>query len=103
MPYPGVQKKYQTLKQTRTASERINSALKEDIKALDKPRVMNGERAAILAHMATIALLLKRAFFFIVRITRQLRKQTQKNDPSLKDNRNPPYLPKSIQKLVQLE
>ena len=100
---PRGSKKYQILKQARTGSERINSTLKEDIGALDKPRILNGTRATFLAHMATIALLLKRAFAFIVRITNQFRKQNQKNDPRLKDNLNPPYLPVSIQKLVQLE
>ena len=100
---PRGSKKYQILKRFRIGSERINSALKEDIAALDEPRVMNGTRAAILAHMATIALLLKRAFSFIVRITNQFRKQNRENDPRRKDNLNPPYLPISIQKLVQLE
>ncbi|MBU0486199.1 MAG: hypothetical protein KKB30_16970, partial [Proteobacteria bacterium] len=42
-------KKYQRLKQYRSASERINSAAKEDTPILRKPRVLNGQRAAILS------------------------------------------------------
>ena len=43
--------------------------MKQDLKILEKPRVLNGSRADILAQTAAIVLLLKHAFKFIVRIT----------------------------------
>lgn len=59
---------YNTFKM-RLASEPSNSTIKEDLKILDKPRAFNIPRANILAQMAVIAFLLKRALSFIVRIT----------------------------------
>jgi hypothetical protein len=66
---PRGSKRYDQIKKCRSASERANSAMKEDLGILDKPRVMNGLRANILAQMAAIVLLLTRAFAFVVRIT----------------------------------
>jgi len=77
--------------------------MKEDQNILDKPRVMNSSRANILAQMAAIALLFKRAFNFIVRITILSRKLHHTNDPDIKAKLQPPSIPKSIQCLIQLE
>jgi hypothetical protein len=77
--------------------------MKEDLKILDKPRVLNGPRANILAQMAAIALLLKRALSFIVKITNRFRKLFKTNDPAIKEKFNPPFIPKSIRKVIQLE
>jgi len=96
-------KRYNTLKKMRPASERSNSTMKEDLKILDKPRVLNGPRADILAQIAAIVLLLKRAFSFIVRITTQIRKLRHTNDPSVKEKLNPPFIAKSIRNIIQLE
>jgi hypothetical protein len=87
-------KRYNTIKKMRSASERANSTIKEDIKILEKPRVLNRLRANILGQMAGIALLLKRAFSFIVRITHQFAKGLKLE---------PPSIPKSIQNIIQLE
>ncbi len=87
----------------RPASERSNSTMKEDLKILDKPSVLNGPRANILAQIAAIVLLLKRAFSFIVRITTQIRKLYKTNDPALKEKLKPPFIPKSILNIIQLE
>ncbi|MFH1991799.1 MAG: hypothetical protein ABIK98_05245 [Pseudomonadota bacterium] len=100
---PRGSKRYNTIKKFRSASERSNSTMKEDLKILEKPRVLNGPRANILAQIAAIALLLKRVFNFIVRITNLFRKLHQNNDPDIKEKLKPPSIPKSIQKIIQLE
>ena len=86
--------RYNTIKKMRSASERANSTIKEDIKILEKPRVLNGFRANILGQMAGITLLLKRALSFIVKITNQFAKCLELR---------PPPIPKSIQNIIQLE
>jgi hypothetical protein len=100
---PRGSKRYNTLKKMRPASERANSTLKEDLKIIDKPRVLNSPRANILAQMAAIALLLKRAFSFIVKITNQIRRLLHAKDPTLKEKLKPPFIPKSIRNIIQLE
>jgi len=100
---PRGSKRYNLIKKIRSASERANSTMKEDLKILEKPRVLNASRSNILAQLAAIALLLKRAFNFIVRITILFRKLHQTNDPELAKKLHPPLVPKSIQRLIQLE
>jgi len=100
---PRGSKRYSTLKKMRPASERSNSSMKEDLKILDKPRVLGRPRANILAQMAAIVLLLKRAFSFIVRITKQIRKLHRTNDPTIKEKLKPPLIPKFIKNIIQLE
>ena len=73
------------------------------LKILDKPRVLKGSRANILAQMAAIVLLLKRAFSFIVRVTNQIRKLLHTNDPAIKERLKPPFIAKSIRNIIQLE
>jgi len=100
-------KKYQQLKQHRSASERINSAVKEDIPILRKPRVTNGFRAKILAQLAASVILLKRAFSFIAKITTLVRKYHRATDQKIKAKLQllltPPAVPTFIQKLIQRE
>jgi len=100
---PRGSKRYKTIKKNRSASERSNSTIKVDQKILDKPRVMNRPRANVLAQMAAIALLLKRAFSFIIKTTNLFRKLYRTNDPDIKEKLKPPSIPKSIQCLIQLE
>ena len=100
---PRGSKRYNLIKKIRSASERANSTMKEDLKILEKPRVLNSSRANILAQMAGIVLLLTRAFKFIVRLTIQFRKLHRTNDPDIKEKLKPPSIPKSIQCLIQLE
>lgn len=100
---PRGSKRYNTIKKLRSASERANSTLKEDLKIIEKPRILTGPRANILAQMAAIALLVKRAFSFVVRITNQIRKSQQTNNPSIKEKLKLPDIPKFIQNLIQLE
>jgi len=96
-------KRLQALKKLRSASERSNSTMKEDLKILDKPRVLKGSRANSLAQMAAIVLLVKRAFSFIARITTHIRKLYKTNEPSRKEKVKPPFIPKSIRNVIQLE
>jgi len=93
---PRGSKRYNIIKKIRSASERANSTMKEDLKILEKPRVLNASRSSILAQLAAIALLLKRAFNFIVRITILFRKLHQTNDPELAKKLHPPLVPKSL-------
>jgi hypothetical protein len=100
---PRGSKRYNTIKKMRSASERANSTIKEDIKILEKPRVIQGFRANILAQMAAIVLLLKRAFSFILRVTGRFRKFRETDDPDIKEKLKPPSIPKSIHNIIQLE
>ena len=59
--------------------------LKEDLKILEKPKILNAQRAAILAQMAAIVLLLHRAFAFVVKTTILFTKLHQTNDPAIKE------------------
>ena len=86
--------RYKAIKNLRSASERANSTIKEEIKILHKPRVLNRFRANILAQMAGITLLLKRALSFVVKTTVQFAKGLEPV---------PPSLPKSIQNIIQIE
>jgi hypothetical protein len=100
---PRGSKRYNLIKKIRSASERANSTIKEDLKILEKPRVLNDSRANILAQMAGIVLLLNRAFKFIVRLTMLFRKLHQTNDLVIKEKLMPPFIPKSIRNIIQLE
>ena len=96
-------KRYNTIKNMRSASERSNSTMKEDLKILEKPKILDGSRANILAQMPAIVLLLKRAFSFIAKITSQFRNLHETNDPAIKENLQPHFIPKPIQNIIQLE
>jgi len=96
-------KRFQAFKKLRSASERSNSTIKEDIKIIDRPRVLRGSRANILAQMAAIVLLFKRGFSFIVRVTNLIRKLLHANDQAVKEKLTPPFIPKSIRNVIQLE
>ncbi len=100
-------KKYQELKQNRSASERINSAAKEDTPILHKPRVLNGQRAAILSRVTGIVVLLKRALSFVIKITYLFRKYLQESNAEAKAKLklllNPPTVSTFIMKLIQRE
>jgi hypothetical protein len=97
---PRGSKRYKQIKRMRSASERANSTLKEDIKILDKPRVMNLGRANILSHMAAIVLLLVRGFSFVVKTTCKL-KLLQLGKIAIKDLL--PHIPKSLLRLLQIQ
>lgn len=96
-------KRYDTIKRIRSASERANSTIKEDIKILDKPIVYNKFRADILAQIAAIVLLIHRAMAFIVRTTILLQKIADMDDPETMNEIINPCTPKSIRSLLQLE
>jgi hypothetical protein len=100
---PRGSKRYNLIKKIRSAAERANSTMKEDLKILEKPRILNAQRAAILAQMAAIVLLLHRAFNFVVKNTILFTKLHQTNDPAIKEKLKPPRIPKSILNLIQLE
>jgi hypothetical protein len=53
--------------------------------------------------MAAIVLLLKRAFSFVVRVTHQIRKLFHTNVQGIKEKLKPPFIPKSIRNVIQLE
>ena len=82
---PRGSRRYKKTKSLRVASERSNSSLKEDIGILNKPRVLDGERANCLAQIAGTVLLLKRSFSFIVRSTILMWRFYQDNDQTVID------------------
>ena len=77
--------------------------MKEDLKIIEKPKILNAQRAAILAQIAAIVLLLCRAFKFVVKTTILFTKLHQTDDPSVKEKLKPPSIPKSVLNLIQLE
>ena len=81
----------------------MNSIIKEDLKIIDKPIVYNKQRADILAQIAAIALLLYRAFAFIVKISMLFAKYLASKDPVIAEKLQPHYVPKSILSLIQRE
>jgi len=54
-------KRYNDVKKMRSAAERVNSVIKEDLKILNHPIVYNKQRADILAQITTIVLLIYKA------------------------------------------
>lgn len=95
--------RYKQIKKLRAASERSNSTMKEDLKILDKPRVIASGRAGVLVLLAAIFLLCKRGFGFIARVTHLLRRFRQTRDPKLEKLLKQPEIPKSIRNLIQRE
>ena len=65
--------------------------------------VYNKERADILAQIAVIALLLKRAFAFIGKISILFILYQLSKDPAIAEKLQPHYVPKSILALLQRE
>jgi hypothetical protein len=71
---PRGSKRWKKIRNLRPASERTNSTAKTDLDILAHPQVLGLERAAILAQLACIAVLLKRFLDFVVRVTITLRR-----------------------------
>jgi len=86
---PRGSKRYNLIKKIRSASERANSTMKEDLKILEKPRVLNISRSNILAQLAAIVLLLTRVLSFIIKTTNFFRKLHKTNDPAIKEKLKP--------------
>jgi hypothetical protein len=96
-------KRFKQIQQYRSASERVNSVIKEDLKILNKPIVYNKQRADILAQIAAIVLLLYRAFSFIIKISILFSKYRSSKDPAIAKQLQPHHVPKSILSLIQRE
>lgn len=94
--------RYQKLRSLRAASERLNSTAKDDLEILNKPRVRGLKRAAILAQLTLITILLKRVAQFIIKVTLTVRKERIKNPYGYIIIRGP-KVPKFILNLVQRE
>jgi hypothetical protein len=94
--------RYQKLRALRPASERLNSTAKDDLKILNKPRVRGLKRAAILAQLTVMVILLKRLAQFIIKVTLTVRKERIKNPYGFIVIRGP-KVPKFILNLVQRE
>jgi len=99
---PRGSKRYHDIKNLRSAAERSNATLKEDLGILVNPRVMAIERANILVQLSTIVLLLVKALRFIVQTTLECRgEQKSKTEP--KNKTKPPKIPTFLRNMVQLE
>jgi len=94
--------RYQKIKALRSASERTNSAAKEDLCILLKPKIRKLKNAGVLAQMAVITILLKRIICFIVKVTLALRKLAG-NNPLSKPFLPAPVVPKFILNIIQRE
>ncbi|MFO7972807.1 MAG: hypothetical protein R6U40_13815 [Desulfobacterales bacterium] len=94
---------YNEIKRCRSASERSNSTVKETLHILEKPIVYNKVRADILVQIATIALLLYRAFAFIVKISMLFMKYRETQDPDIAKKLQLFKIPKAIQNIIQRE
>jgi hypothetical protein len=94
--------RYQKLRSLRPASERLNSTAKDDLEILDKPRIRGRQRAAILAQLALMTILLKRVSKFIIKITLAVRKERIKNPNAFITIRGP-KVPQFIINLIRRE
>jgi hypothetical protein len=94
--------RYKKIRDLRPASERLNSTAKEDLGILKKPRVRGCKRAAILAQLTVMTILLKRVAQFIIKVTLAVRKEREKGNygyifiPG-------PKVPKFIMNAIQME
>jgi hypothetical protein len=96
-------KRYNDIKRCRSASERANSTIKETLHIIEKPIVYSKQRADILVQIAAIALLLYKAFSFIVKISVLVMKYRDTNDPAIEKKLQPHDIPKSIRSIIQRE
>ncbi|MEA1967264.1 MAG: hypothetical protein U9N77_03490, partial [Thermodesulfobacteriota bacterium] len=96
-------KRYNDLKQSRSASERANSTIKEDVKVIDKPIVYNKSRADIIVQIAAIALLMHRSMAFIVKSTIFFLKHSVFNTHETMNKTIRPKTPTSTRSQIQLE
>ncbi|EMS80313.1 hypothetical protein Dpo_2c00010 [Desulfotignum phosphitoxidans DSM 13687] len=94
---------YNEIKRCRSASERSNSTVKETLNILEKPIVYNKVRADILVQIATIVLLLYRAFAFIVKISMLFMKYRETQDPDIAKKLQAFEVPKAIRNIIQRE
>jgi hypothetical protein len=86
----------------RSAAERTNSSLKEDLPILRKPRVRSLYRAAVVSQLGVIALLIYRiAGFFIDRIITE-RKFNATGDMKWADQLSPPDIPAYLKPFVAI-
>jgi hypothetical protein len=95
-------KRWRKIRNLRPASERTNATAKADLDILTHPQVMNLQRAAILAQLTCIVVLLKKFLVFVVRITLMLRKaiatSSKKLWKELQLKKLPGYLISTIQR-----
>jgi hypothetical protein len=85
----------------RSAAERTNSSLKEDLPILRKPRVRSLYRAAVVSQLGVITLLIDRiALFFIDRIINE-RKYNATGDMKWAEQLSPPEVPAYLKPFVQ--
>ena len=99
---PRGSKRYNEIKKIRSASERANSSLKEDLKILSRPKILCSNRANILAQIAGIVLLLCKGFSFVVRTTCQIRRWLRTKG-RLGQYDLLPVIPKSILRLLSIQ
>lgn len=92
--------RYQKLRSLRPASERTNSTTKEDLDILRKPRVRGLQRAAILAQLTFMTVLLKRVAQFIIKVTLAVQKERVLNPHGFTFIPGP-KVPKFIMNLIQ--
>lgn len=97
-------KRYKQVRNLRSSSERTNSSLKDDLKILNDPVVMNLSSASTLGAMANITLFLKRIMDFIVRIhlvnSKKKQAESFKQFCEYRRKLHPKTVPKSVARLI---
>ncbi len=96
-------RRYKEIMHCRSASERSNATIKETLNMLENPIVYKKVRADILAQIASICLLLYRAFKFIVRISALILKYRDTKDPAILEKLQPIEVPRAVQNIIQQE
>ena len=95
---------YKKTKKYRASSERSNSTCKgNDLDILERPRVREIKRAAVLSYLSDIASLLKGVFGLIVRVTVNLRKYRETKDKKYWKRLFSPKVPLYLLYTVQRE
>ncbi len=94
--------RYDEVTNMRSAAERVNSVIKEDLNILNHPIVYNKQRADILAQITTIVLLIYKGFSFIAKIS-ALWAGCIALKSDVDEKLQPFFVPAPIRSLIQLE
>jgi hypothetical protein len=98
---PRGSERYRQLHTLRSAAERTNSMLKEDIAILRKPPVRSLRRAAVVSQMGVITTLIDRVTRFVLDNTIKERKFKATGDKHWFDQLSPPQIPTHLKPFIK--
>jgi hypothetical protein len=93
--------RYRELHALRSAAERTNSTLKEDVAVLRKPPVRSLRRAAVVSQMGVITTLIDRVTRFVLDVAIKERKFKTTGDKHWFDQLSPPDIPSHLRPFVK--